>query len=171
MFYRLTMTSRPLPEPDRKLAKAFWERYLLASGEQATCSDIACFGDSPEMADELIELVLAGTKRATAGSVLEYRAEGAPLPTAGDRWVACDGRGRPRAVLHTTEATIAPLSCVDAAFAWDEGEGDRSLDWWLQAHTSYFRRRFADIGETFHREIEVCFERFEVVFDEQSGQD
>lgn len=44
------------------------------------------FGDSAELADELIELVLDGPKRATAGAVAEFELEGAPLPEGeGDR--------------------------------------------------------------------------------------
>ena len=31
------------------------------------------------------------------------------------------------------EVMIKPLSEVDEAFAWDEGEGDRTRDWWLAA--------------------------------------
>jgi hypothetical protein len=33
------------------------------------------------------------------------------------------------------------LSQVDEAFAWDEGEGDRTREWWLDAHRQYFARQ------------------------------
>ena len=48
-----------------------------------------------------------------------------------------DGEGRPRFIWRTTEVTIKPLPQVDEAFAWDEGEGDRTRDWWLDAHRRY----------------------------------
>ncbi len=54
------------------------------------------FGDSPELADELLELVINGPKRATAGAVADYEAAGDPIPTAGSVWIACDGAGAPR---------------------------------------------------------------------------
>ena len=39
-----------------------------------------------------------------------------------------------------TQVTIKPLSQVDEAFAWDEGEGDdRTRDWWLAAHRPLFQ--------------------------------
>lgn len=160
------MTSDPLPEPDMTAAAQFWDRYLETSGDTGTASDVACFGDSPAMADELLELVINGPKRATAGSMLEYEVEGLATPQPGERWIACDGSGRPRAVLRTTEVDVAPMSSVDDRFAWDEGEGDRTRDDWLRGHTAYFKRRFAELGATFHPDIEVCFERFEVVYTE-----
>jgi uncharacterized protein YhfF len=36
--------------------------------------------------------------------------------------------------------TLRRFDEVDAAFAHDEGEGDRSLAYWRQAHEVYFRR-------------------------------
>jgi uncharacterized protein YhfF len=52
-----------------------------------------------------------------------------------------DGGGRPRFIWRTTDVTIKRLSDVDEAFAWDEGEGDRTRDWWLDAHRRYFARQ------------------------------
>ncbi len=152
-----------------RAAALFWERFLSHAGEDGLFSDVACFGDSAEMADELLDLVINGDKRATAGSMLEYEDEGLATPAAGDRWIACDGTGTPRAVLRTTEVRVGPLSSVDEAFAWDEGEGDRTRADWLRFHTAYFVRRFEDLGEQFHPDIEVCFERFEVVYVEQDS--
>jgi uncharacterized protein YhfF len=55
--------------------------------------------------------------------------------------VMLDGAGRPRAVIETVELTQRRFGEVDAAFAWDEGEDDRSLDSWRRAHAAYFTRR------------------------------
>lgn len=153
-----------MPQPDMDAAVLFWERYLAETGESGTFTEASCFGDSVEMADELLDLVIDGPKRATAGSIIEYQLEDSPIPCAGDRWIACDGTGTPRAVVRTTEVRVGPLSSVDDAFAWDEGEGDRTRDDWLRGHTAYFRRRFDELGETFHPDIDVCFERFDVPY-------
>ena len=157
-----------LPEVDRTAAAEFWQRFLASVGEEKSegPTDVACFGDSVELADELIELVLRGQKRATAGSVAEYEAEGVALPEVGDRWIACDGRGRPRAVIETTEVRVGPLSSVDEKFAWDEGEGDRTRADWLRGHTAYFNRTHTALGIPFHPDIPVAFERFDVVYQE-----
>ncbi|MBR7742913.1 ASCH domain-containing protein [Phycicoccus sp. BSK3Z-2] len=122
------------------------------------------FGDSPELADELLAFVLGGTKRATAGLVAEYLAEGEPLPRVGGHWIVCDGSGTPRVVLRSTELRVGPLSSVDERFAWDEGEYDRTLATWLDGHRRYFARSCERLGMSFSDDVEVCFERFRVVW-------
>jgi uncharacterized protein YhfF len=47
----------------------------------------------------------------------------------GKMMVVLDGRGVPRAVLKAIELTKRRFDDVDAAFAYDEGEGDRSLQY------------------------------------------
>lgn len=94
------------------------------------------FGDSPELADELLALVLEGKKRATCWAV----AEGMKGAEIGKPVVVRDGRGRPRAVLQTLELTRRRFGEVDEQFAFDEGEGDRSLAYWRGAHQCYFTR-------------------------------
>jgi uncharacterized protein YhfF len=89
------------------------------------------FGDSPELADELLELVLIGRKTATRWAA----SEGDKGVEVGKRWIVKDGQGRPRAVLETVEITRRRFEEVDEGFAFDEGEGDRSLAWWRSAHT------------------------------------
>jgi uncharacterized protein YhfF len=99
------------------------------------------FGDSPALADELLDLVLKGVKTATCSTDDE------PNPsTPGERWIVLDGRGEPRCVIETTEITYRHYNDVDARFAHDEGEGDRSLAYWRDAHRRYFTRlgKFSD---------------------------
>jgi uncharacterized protein YhfF len=162
----------PLPPIDDDAVEAFWARFTGSTGDRAPAhyDDVDHFGDSVELADELLALVLDGPKRATAGAVVEYEAEGAAIPAVGDRWIACDGRGMPRAVLRTTDVRVGPLSSVDAAFAWDEGEGDRTRDDWLRAHREYFERTLGRIGVPFDDGIAVVFERFEVEYAEPAGE-
>ncbi len=94
------------------------------------------FGDSPQLADELLALVLEGKKRATCWAVRE----GLKGAEVGKCMVARDGAGRPRAVLETVELTKRRFTEVDPAFAFDEGEGDRTLTYWREAHTRNFTR-------------------------------
>ncbi|RFU23071.1 ASCH domain-containing protein [Geodermatophilus marinus] len=144
-----------------------WAGYAAARPEAVTAGDehtVEHFGDSAELADELLALVLRGPKRATAALVADFAAEGRPLPRIGSHWVACDGAGTPRAVLRTVELRIGPLDSVDDAFAHDEGEGDRTRESWLRDHTRYFRRVCAARGETWTEQHEVVFERFRLVW-------
>jgi uncharacterized protein YhfF len=112
------------------------------------------FGDSPALADELLELVLIGRKTATCWAA----SEGGKGVEVGKRWIVNDGQGRASAVLETVELTRRRFEDVDAGFAFDEGEGDRSLAYWRRAHTNYFTRR----GE-FAPGMELYCERFRLV--------
>src|SRR5947209_1216108 len=112
------------------------------------------FGDNPELANELVELVLAGTKRATCWA----ESQGLLSAEVGKLMVVLDGTGTPRAVLRTLELTKRRFDEVDEAFAFHEGEGDRSLEFWRDAHRRYFTRlgRYAP-------DMMLWCERFEVV--------
>ena len=144
----------------------FWDDVCARTGvAPASLTAVEQFGDSPELADDLLALVLAGTKRATAGLVADFAADGTPLPQPGDHWVVLDGRGAPAAVLRTTEARTGLLDGVDDAFAFDEGEGDRTRDDWLRGHRAYFSRVAEAAGTTFDEAAEqVVFERFALVW-------
>jgi uncharacterized protein YhfF len=157
----------PPPPLDLDAAERMWRDYVAAHPARASAADehpVERFGDSAELADELIDLVLHGPKRATAGLVADFAADGEPLPRIGGHWIACDGAGTPRAVLRTRDLRIGPIESVDDAFAWDEGEGDRTRADWLDQHRRYFTRTCAARGEQFTDEHEVVFERFEVVW-------
>ncbi len=156
----------PVDPLDRAAAARMWADYVGAAPSLPVLSEpvVEWFGDSPGLADELIAFVLSGTKRATAGLVAEYVAEGEALPRVGDHWVVCDGSGAPRVVLRTTELRVGPVSSVDERFAWDEGEYERTLESWLRNHRAYWRRSCERIGIDFSDDLEVCFERFRVVW-------
>jgi uncharacterized protein YhfF len=108
------------------------------------------FGDGPELADELLDLVIRGVKTATCSTEDEPNTS-----TSGERWIVLDGRGEPACVIETIEVTYRRFPEVDAAFAYEEGEGDRSLDYWRQAHRTYFGRQ----GK-FREDMMLMCERF-----------
>jgi uncharacterized protein YhfF len=66
--------------------------------------------------------------------------------------------------LVESDIVIKPLASVDEAFAWDEGEGDRTLDWWLAARRWYFGEQAAREGFAMSDQIETVFEGFVVVW-------
>ena len=159
----------PLPAIDADHVAQFWDRFVAAGVVDVSTvvpEIVEPFGASIELADELIELFVIGSKRATASALLEYQLDGESPAKPGTISIATDGAGRGRAVLRTTEVRIGPLSSVDASFAWDEGEGDRTRECWLADHQQFFRRYLASIGVTFDPDMATVFERFEVLFTE-----
>jgi uncharacterized protein YhfF len=143
---------------------AFWQAYRQAAGLDHDRYDVVAFGHGAEMAYELAALVLAGTKRATAGLLRDFGEGKEPPPVLGGHVVMVDGSGQPRGIWRTTEVTIKPFNEVDAQFAWDEGEGDRTLAWWLDAHREYFEGHAARQGFIFHDRMDTIFERFTIVW-------
>ncbi|MBU1176005.1 MAG: ASCH domain-containing protein [Alphaproteobacteria bacterium] len=113
------------------------------------------FGDSPELADELLALVLAGRKTATCGALRDFGAD-EPVPEVGRRDVVLDGRGEPACVIETTEVTRCRFDDVGEDFALAEGEGD--FDDWRNGHIAYFTRNGGWSGDL----MLVC-ERFRLV--------
>ena len=157
----------PLAPVHREDARALWREYAASRTAPVPPEEeppVEQFGDHAALADELLDLVLAGTKRATAGLVTDFAHENEPLPRIGGHWIACDGTGAPRCVLRTVELRLGPLASVDDSFAWDEGEGDRTRQSWLADHLTYFRRTQAARGEAWSDDLEVVFERFSVVW-------
>ena len=111
------------------------------------------FGDGPALADELLDLVMKGVKTATCSTEDEPNTS-----TPGERWIVRDGRGEPRCIIESLEVSYRRYNEVDAAFAREEGEGDRSLAYWREAHRGYFGRQ----GK-FSEDMMLMCERFRLV--------
>jgi uncharacterized protein YhfF len=144
-----------------------WADYAAAHPEAAGADQdyvVDRFGDSAELSDALLRLVTHGPKRATAELVAEFRRRDEPLPRIGAHWVACDGAGVPRAVLRSVDLRLGTIDTADEAFAWDEGEDDRSLASWRREHRRYWDRTRAAHGERFTDADEIVLERFRVVW-------
>lgn len=139
--------------------QAFWDEYATATGVDAEYEAWAFAEELPEVATELAQLVLHGPKRATAGVYEEYLADGS-MPTVGLYVVVLDGQGAPVCITRTTRIDLVPFGEVDEAFAWDEGEGDRTLADWRRGHLWYFN----EIGRHVDDDTLMVLERFELVW-------
>ncbi|WP_416907248.1 MAG: ASCH domain-containing protein [Polymorphobacter sp.] len=111
------------------------------------------FGDTAQMADELLALVRAGTKTATCWAAVHGQ-----RAAVGMQAVITDSRGRPGAQIEITALECVPFLEVGAAHAHDEGAGDQSLAFWRAYHEAWFRR-----AGVFRRDMGVWCARFRVV--------
>jgi len=142
----------------------YWQEFKTATGCSAETYVATSFGDSPQMASDLLALVLSGRKRATASLRRDYRQDGADLPQPDDYVIILDSKSLPRCIWRTTEVSFKPFKEVSESFAWDEGEGDRSRAFWLAAHHGYFSAQAIREGFEMYDTIETAFERFVVVW-------
>ena len=119
------------------------------------------FGATPRQADDLLALVLAGTKTATAGALWDYQAAGEELPTPGELAILLDGGAHPRALIEITAVDVLPFDQVSAVHAYAEGEDDRSLESWRRIHER-FVTEIAGHDQGFSPQMPVVCERFRV---------
>jgi uncharacterized protein YhfF len=156
------MHADELPLP----ARDFWREFIAGQPEHAGAAiyELFCFGDSEALADELAELVLAGTKRATAGLVWAYETEGQPLPEPGNLSIVTNWAGDSLCIIRTQSVEVVPFEEVSAEFARTEGEGDGSLDYWREAHWAFFSRECANLGRRPEPRMPVACETFAVVY-------
>lgn len=152
--------------PDPAAVAVLWAAYCTATGlPPGTPHGAFAFGSGAAMADELLVPVLSGAKRATAGVLVEYEAEGQPWDRTGFHEVVVDGRGQPACILRYTACEVRPFDQVDEDFARAEGEGDLSLAWWRDAHFRYYdpflRARF---GRPLAPDEPMVLERFTIVW-------
>lgn len=144
--------------------QAFWNDCRAAvTGLPESVPEAWAFGATEDQADELLDLVVAGTKTATASSLWDYEADEEPLPAEGSYSIVLDGRGVPRAVIQTTSIRIVPFDEVTAAHAHAEGEGDRSLTWWREAHERFWRT-YSTSPRGFDAHMPVVCEDFRLVY-------
>jgi uncharacterized protein YhfF len=94
--------------------------------------------------------------------VWAWEAEG-EFPRVGDIEIIIDWQGEPLAVIELTEVRVLPFEEVDATFAYDEGEGDRSLATWRAGHWRYFSRECARLGREPTPTMPVVCQRFRLL--------
>jgi len=112
------------------------------------------FGDTDEMADELSRLVAEGTKTATS---CIYKSDDI-ISVVGEKNIILDSKNNPVCVVETTEVKVVPFNQVDASFAYDEGEGSRTLEEWQKSHEEFFSRNGG-----FSPDMLLVCERFSLV--------
>jgi uncharacterized protein YhfF len=137
--------------------------YLGTFSGEAIVPPAWAFGATAEQADELIALVLDGTKTATAGAAWDYEHEDEPLPGVGDLAIVLDGAQHPRALIEVMQVDVVPFEDVDAKHAHLEGEGDRSLEHWRAVHKPFFTEH-ATHDRGFDAAMPVVLERFRVLY-------
>jgi uncharacterized protein YhfF len=146
----------------------FWREYLLslASGDRVGLEQPQAwhFCDNQADADELVELVLAGKKVATATLEWDFKNDREPLPMPGDLSIIQNWAGEPKAIIRTTRVDVMPFYQVGGKHAYLEGEGDQSLEYWRKAHEKVFTRRCRELDRRFSKDAMVVCERFEMIW-------
>ena len=180
------MDDNSLPEESSEkrtpAVQAFIERFLKSeAGSNASVHHLVIdsFGDgeSVEMADELLALVLAGKKTATCMSAWSWDHEFATPLAPGMLSVILDGSKNPRCVVETISVTRVAYREVTPEFARAEGEhspwdldDDSVLKHWRAGHWAFYERTLPLIGREPSEDMPVLCERFKVIYREASQE-
>jgi len=157
------MTTPPLPGR-RDEIEAFWLAYQKACQVNVEGFSATAYGHTRVVADDLAALVAEGHKRAHASLERDFEAEGDALPRPGEHVVVLDGRGTPRAIVRLTHVERRYFNEIDDEFAFECGEGDRTLAWWLVAYRQEFAERAESQGFQVGERAVLILEYFDLVW-------
>ncbi|MGV6831610.1 MAG: ASCH domain-containing protein [bacterium] len=122
------------------------------------------FCDNKEDANYCLNLVLKDIKRATASSLWWFKKHDEELPKIGDLAIVTDWEGEPFAITKVTAVNLKAYIEVDGEFAFREGEGDKSLEYWRKVHWAYYGREMAPFNESPTEDMIIVCEEFETIY-------
>ncbi|MBS4218090.1 ASCH domain-containing protein [Bacillus sp. FJAT-49711] len=141
--------------------EVYWAKFLKETKTPNQPYTSWHFELNERLANELLELVLQGKKRATTSSIYDFEQE--PLPTAGDYSVITNWSGEPKCIIQTTSIQIIPFKDVTFELARLEGEDD-NLESWREGHIRYYKQVCEAANQKFTWDMPVVFEQFKVVY-------
>src|SRR5579859_2195801 len=121
------------------------------------------FGNTESSANSLADLVVKGEKTATSSLLWTLEQENRPMLQVGDYSIVTTWDKAPVCIVETIELSIVPFKDVDAQFAYDYGEGDRTLAWWKEHIWDYYAQECAAIGRQATEDMPILCERLRVV--------
>lgn len=143
----------------------FWQRFLQETGRDANTKYLESFyfGSNEKSANHLLQLVLAGKKKATCSSLAYFETIGEAVPKPGDFSIITDWSGKPFCVIQTREVVVMPFKEMTFDVCKREGE-DENLESWQDNHIYFFTEEGKQYGYEFSWDMDVVFEDFEVVY-------
>ena len=151
-----------------KRSKAYLEKYLssllpkLAEKHTSFSSDYFCADEYN--ANLCADLIVRGEKQASCSMDYWYSHEGESCPEIDHLQVVTNWNGEPVCIIKTTSVSECKYKDVTPEFAAAEGEGDKTLIWWREAHWDFFSKECAELGITPSEDMLLVLERFEVVY-------
>ena len=144
------------------LIEKFWADFCNNHGiSKSSHYEAYSFGD-PESADYISDLVKNGIKTATS-SALELYEENERIPQAGDYNVILDSQNLPICVTQTKVVEIVPFNQIMVEHAYHEGEGNRSYEYWHNAHVKFFNAEFKSANKVFTDSSPIVCVVFELI--------
>lgn len=117
------------------------------------------FGTPGESRVRLIDFIVNGNKRATAGLLDDYAKESEPIESVGECLAMLDNSDQHVATLRVNRVKVSRFIDVPDEFALAEAEGDLNAADFRASHSEYWSR----IGETITDETQIVQVYFELL--------
>ena len=117
------------------------------------------FGTPGESRTRLIDFIVNGNKRATAGLLDDYAKESEPVESVGECLAMLDNDNQHVATLRVTRVEVSRFIDVPDEFALAEAEGDLNAADFRASHSAFWSR----IGETVTDETQIVQVYFELL--------
>ena len=117
------------------------------------------FGTPGESRARLIDFIVNGNKRATAGLLNDYAKESEPVESVGECLAMLDNNDHHVATLRVTRVEVSQFIDVPDEFALAEAEGDINAADFRASHSAFWSR----IGETIIDETQIVQVYFELL--------
>lgn len=146
--------------------ESYWKKFQDSNPEYLSIKQPQSFYfcDKEEDANECAELVVKKIKQATSPSVWWFKKNKESFPKVGDIAIVTNWYGEPKAIIKTTKVEIVKFKDISSEYAFTEGEGDRSLDYWKIVHWNYYKGEMEEFGESPDEEMGIVCEYFVTIW-------
>ena len=117
------------------------------------------FGTPGESRARLVDFIVNGNKRATAGLLDDYAKESEPIEVVGESLAMLDNSDKHVATLRVTRVEVSRFINVPDEFALTEAEGDLNAADFRASHSDYWSR----IGEAITDDTQIVQVYFELL--------
>ena len=142
-----------------------WNYYILSNPKfkNTPIPESYHFCDNEKDANECLQWVVEGVKRATTTSMWWFEENKHPLPKIGDLYIVTDWEGIAKAIIQVLKIEKTPFNKITPEYAEIEGEGDKSLAYSNKVHWDYYTREMSEKGEHPKEDMLLICEQFQTV--------
>ena len=147
----------------------YWKDFQECNPEYLTLNEPQSFYfcDNKKDADECAKLVIQKIKQATSPSFWSFNKKNELLPKIGDLAIVTTWNSKPKAIIKTTKIEIVKFKNITSDYAFIEGEGDKSLEYWKKTHWDYYKNEMKEFANYPNEEMEIVCEYFETIWTKQ----
>jgi len=146
--------------------KEYWKNFQKNNNKYINVEQPPSFFfcNNKKDADQCADLVVKKIKQATSPSVWWFTKNKEPFPKIGDLAIVTNWIGEPKAIIRTTKIELIKFKDISERYAFIEGEGDKSLEYWKKVHWDYYKNEMKEFNESPCENMEIVCEYLETIW-------